>query len=156
MITYSASVNWALSDRVTRRVFLIQVAKDSYSYYVTFVSSCNISLWNIYLYLAEWRTCVVIKLSDGAVRQYLASDTTSRGGSASLWLSELAQDPRIQMAVWMGLLVLIYRASATSVKWDICTEPKWYWFDGTAADTSVSFARWQQGKQTLAGVGVVF
>ena len=27
---------------------------------------------------------------------------------------------------------------------------------GTAADTSVSFARWQQGEQTVAGVGVVF
>ena len=27
---------------------------------------------------------------------------------------------------------------------------------GTLADTSVYFARWQQGEQTVAGVGVVF
>ena len=29
---------------------------------------------------------------------------------------------------------------------------RWY---GTTADTSVSFARWQQGEQTVAEVGVV-
>lgn len=27
---------------------------------------------------------------------------------------------------------------------------------GTASDTFVSFARWQQGEQNVAGVGVVF
>ena len=32
-------------------VFLIKVAKDSDSYYVTFVRSCNVALWNISLYL---------------------------------------------------------------------------------------------------------
>ena len=43
---------------------LIYVAKDSYSYYVTFVRSCSVALWDISLYLVEWRTCTVIRLSD--------------------------------------------------------------------------------------------
>ena len=30
------------------------------------------------------------------------------------------------------------------------------WSGGTAADTSVSLARWQQGEQTVAGMGAVF
>ena len=33
-----------------------------FSYYVTFVWSCNVALWDISLYLVKWRTCVVIRL----------------------------------------------------------------------------------------------
>ena len=38
--------------------------QDSYSYYVTFVWSCSVALWDISLYKVEWRTPVVNWPSD--------------------------------------------------------------------------------------------
>ena len=43
-------------------LFSSWVANDSYSYYVTFVWSCNVAVWDISLYLVECRTCAVIRL----------------------------------------------------------------------------------------------
>ena len=39
------------------------VAKDSYSYYVTFVWSSSYALWDISPYLVELGTCVVTRVS---------------------------------------------------------------------------------------------
>ena len=114
-------------------VFLIKVAKDSDSYYVTFVRSCNVALWNISLYLVGWRTCAVIRLHDRhAPTLRLRIIRSHRDGSPIMWpwyylqrristgakfptsphlklshrggCGELAQDPRMQMAVWKRLL----------------------------------------------------
>ena len=43
--------------------FVIYVAKHSYSYHTTAVWFCDVGLWDIYLYLLGWRTCVVIRLT---------------------------------------------------------------------------------------------
>ena len=104
-----------------------------FSTYVTFVRSCNVALWDISLYLVEWRTCVVIRMSD---RHPLASHLwiirSHWDGSPIMqpwyylqrWISagvkfppslhlklshrggcgELAQDSRMQTAVWKRLL----------------------------------------------------
>ena len=42
--------------------FLISVAKDTTSCYVSVVRSYNVALWDISLNLAEWRICLIITL----------------------------------------------------------------------------------------------
>ena len=59
----------------------------------------HVALWDFYLYFVEWGICVVIthqtnipsicaaglSIHTGSVRQYCASDNTSRGGSVPEW-----------------------------------------------------------------------
>ena len=108
--------------------------QDSYSYYVTFVWSCNVALWDISLYLVEWGTCADIRLSGRhgldmrswlihsygfsspiVIRlwYYLLRRISIRAkfhpsppprNSHSVWGRELAQDLHIKTAVWMGLV----------------------------------------------------
>ena len=47
-----------------RYFFAYVSCKDSYSYYVTFVWSCNVALCDISLYFVELGTCVVIRPSN--------------------------------------------------------------------------------------------
>ena len=117
----------------TAAVFFTHITANSYSYYVTFVRFCNVALWDISLYLVRWRTCVDIRLSDRhalaprlrIIRScwdgspimrpsyYLQKRISTRvkfSLSPHLKLShrggcgELAQDPRMQTAVWVGSL----------------------------------------------------
>ena len=124
------------SPCTTAVFFFCQVAKDTYSYYVTVVWSCNVALWNISLYLVEWGTCVVIRLSDRhipAMHSQVIHSHWFGSPIMHLWYylqrrnsarakfhplppprhshrgrgKELAQYPRIQTAVWMGLLTCL-------------------------------------------------
>ena len=102
--------------------FLIQVAKDSYSYYVIFVWSCSIALWNIALYFVEWRLCVVVRMSmpsicaaglsihTYSVHQYCADQHRSKISplAASKKFTQRRREwigaGSLQTAVWMGVL----------------------------------------------------
>ena len=115
------------SSCITAAFFSSQVAKDSYSYYVTVVWFCNVA--HVSLYLVEWRTCAVIRLSDRHILDMLpAYPFTVVSPVLCLWYlhhrlistgakfhpsppprhshrgRELAQDSCIQTAVWMGLV----------------------------------------------------
>ena len=89
---------------------------------------CNVALWDFFLYLVEWGTCVVIRLSDrrtlDACSRLIHSHWFSSPILLQRWISagakfhpsplprhsyrgrggELVQDPCIQTAVWMGLV----------------------------------------------------
>ena len=98
-----------------------------------YVLSCIVGLWDIFLYFVVLRTCVVIRLSNWHVpnmRSWLIHSNRFSSPIVHLWYhlqrrisaqaklhttpprhshrgggAELAQDPGIQTAVWMGLLI---------------------------------------------------
>ena len=100
--------------------FLLSVAKDIYSYYVTLVWFCNVALWDISLYWFEsgdtrdrlirshWFGSQIMhlwyypqrRISPGA-KFHPSPPHSQRGGGG-----ELPWDPGIQMAVWMGLVLV--------------------------------------------------
>ena len=86
-------INWMQHTQTEPRqlnqtVGTVFINRSIPSYYVSFVWSCNVALWDISLHLVEWGTCAVIRLYDrhthsqlihtGSVCQYCTSATIRR------------------------------------------------------------------------------